>query len=176
MKKNIDELLNNYIDNQLSADEIEEIKNLLESDQQVGSRLKALRVVHQSLQQIEASPAPVGFTERLMEKLHLAPITYKQKKNYFFFGVVSFFGLMIVGILITIILSINWNLGSLNLSTYVDQAKSGIEKSGSEVLSVFKNKTILMISSTMVLLLLILAYFGFESHKSWKKKINSFSH
>lgn len=176
MKKNIDELLNDYIDNQLSVDELEEIKSLLEKDRQLGSRLKALRVVHQSLQQIETSPAPVGFTERLMEKLHLAPAAYKQKKNYFFFGVVGFFGLMIVGILVAVVLSLDWNLGNLNLSNYVDQAKSGIAKRGSETLSLFKNKTVLMISSSMVLLLLILAYFGFESHKNLKKKINSFSH
>ena len=57
MKKNLDELLNDYIDNQLSVDELEEIKSLLEKDRQLGSRLKALRVVHQSLQQILRHPS-----------------------------------------------------------------------------------------------------------------------
>ena len=176
MKKNIDELLNDYIDNQLTPEELEDVKNLLNSDQLAASRLRAMRVVHQSLKQIEPDLAPNGFTERLMGALNLSPGSSKQKKNYFFYGVVGFFGFLIVGILVLTILSVNWNMGSINVSHYVDQAKSGIEKSGGEAFSVFKNKTVLMISSSLVLLMLILAYFGFESHKSWKKKINSFSH
>ena len=176
MKKNIDELLNDYIDNQLTAEELEYVKNLLESDLQAASKLRAMRVVHQSLKQIEPDLAPSGFTERLMGALNLSPGLSKQKKNYFFYGVVGFFGFMIVGILVAVVLSIDWNLGNLNIAKYIDEAKSGISKSGSEAFSIFQNKTVLMISSSMVLLLLILAYFGFESHKSWKKKINSFSH
>jgi len=176
MKKNIDELLNDYIDSQLTSEELEDVKNLLNSDQLAASKLRALRVVHQSLKQIEPDLAPSGFTERLMGALNLSPGLSKQKKNYFFYGVVGFFGLLIIGSLLTVVLSVNWNVGGLNLTAYIDEAKSGISKSGSEAFSVFKNKTVLMISSSLVLIMLILAYFGFESHKSWKKKINSFSH
>jgi hypothetical protein len=175
MKKNIDELLNDYIDNQLSAEEIDEVKSLLDSNPQAGQRLKALRVVHQSLQNIEAEQVPAGFTERFMKKLSVTPASVN-KNNYFFYSVIGFFGLMIIGILAFVIFSINWNFESMHLSGYIERAKAGIEKNGIQALSIFKNKTLLMISASMVLLVLILAYFGFESHKNLKKKINSFSH
>ncbi|MBI3125330.1 MAG: hypothetical protein HYZ10_13075 [Ignavibacteriales bacterium] len=175
MKKNIDELLNDYIDNQLSAEEVDEVKSLLDSDSQAGQKLRALRTVHHSLQKLESELAPAGFKERFMKKLSAAH-GVPQKKNYFFYAVVGIFGFLIVGILAFVIFSINWNFESMNLSGYIEQAKNGIEKNGNHALSIFKNKTVLMISSSMVLLLLILAYFGFESHKNLKKKINSFSH
>ncbi len=171
MKKNIDELLNDYIDNQLSAEEIDEVKSLLDSQPQTGQKLKALRAVHHSLQKLEYEQAPAGFTERFMKRLNAIP-TVSHKKNYFFYGVVGFFAVLIVGILAFIVLSINWNFESMNLSGYIEQAKTGIEKNGNQALSIFKNKTVLMISSSMVLLLLILAYFGFESHKNFKNKLN----
>jgi len=175
MKKNIDELLNNYIDNQLTPEEIDELQAFLKNNVQVERKLKALRTVHQSLLQLETEQAPMDFTERFMKKLSSAK-SVSHKKNYFFYAVVGFFGFLLVGILAFVIFSINWNFESMNLSGYIEQAKNGIEKNGNQALSIFKNKTVLMISSSMVLLLLILAYFGFESHKNLKKKINSFSH
>lgn len=175
MKKNIDELLNDYIDNQLSTEEVEEVNSLLESNSNAVQKLKALRSVHQSLQKLEYEQAPIGFTDRFMKRLGSAP-TLSKRKNYFFYSVVGVFGFLLIGILAFVILSINWNFESMHLSGYIEQAKNGIEKNGSQALSIFKNKTVLMISSSMVLLLLILAYFGFESHKNWKKKLNSFSH
>lgn len=175
MKKNIDELLNNYIDNQLTNEELEEVKNLLATDHQAMNKLNALRLVHNSLQKLETIPAPVGFTEHFMKVLKTAPIESRHN-NYFFYSVVGFFGILIVGITVFVFSSINYNFQSMDLSGYIEPVKSEIEKNSTKVLSVFKNKTVLMISSSMVLLLLILAYFGFESHKNLKKKINSFSH
>ncbi|KAF0153006.1 MAG: hypothetical protein FD143_446 [Ignavibacteria bacterium] len=175
MKKNIDELLNDYIDNQLSPEEIDEVKLLLDSTNKTGEELKALRAVHNSLHKLHNDPAPAGFTERFMKKLG-AVQTVSRNNLYFFYGVVGFFAVLIVGILAFIIYSINWNFESMNLSFYVEQVKAGIEKNGGKALSIFKNKTVLMISSSLVLLLLILAYFRFESHKNWKKKFNSCSY
>lgn len=175
MKKNIDELLNNYIDNQLTNEEIEDVRSILAADNQAINKLNALRTVHNSLQKLETMQAPVGFTERFMKVLNTAPVESGQN-NYFFYSVVGFFGILIIGIMAFVISSINWNFQSMDLSSYIEPVKSEIEKNGSQALSVFKNKTVLMISSSMVLLLLILAYFGFESHKNLKKKINSFSH
>ena len=48
MKKSIDELLNDYIDNQLTPEELEDVKNLLNSDLQAASKLRAMRVVHKT--------------------------------------------------------------------------------------------------------------------------------
>ncbi|MEW6654212.1 MAG: hypothetical protein AB1394_12210 [Bacteroidota bacterium] len=174
MKRNIDELLNDYIDNQLAPEEIDEVKLLINSEPQVVKKLKALRTVHLSMQKLEYDKAPAGFTERFMKKLSTVT-TVSRKNNSFFYSVVGFFVFLIVGILAYIIFSINWNFDSIYLSTYIEKARGGIEKNGKLAFSIFKDKTVLMISSSMVLLLLILAYFGFESHKNWKKKLNSFS-
>ena len=94
-----DELLNKYIDNELSEAELKELTERLKNDTDAQLRLKALHLTDDILRKIEVSPAPENFTQKFMSKISISTSSVKDKVSYFYIGMISFFALAIAVIL-----------------------------------------------------------------------------
>lgn len=170
MKKITDEILNKYIDSELSAAEIEELKNLLSSNPDELDKLKVLRFVDSSLRTMEHDKAPDHIAGSILSRIEALSIV-KGKSFYFFYWIVGVFSIMIIG-----------------LFGYILSLISPAESDGSSVLDNVVNylssfsisfniglssNLILLIGASLSIILLIAFYFLVVSHREFK---NSLSH
>lgn len=170
MKKITDEILNKYIDNELSAAEIEELKNLLSSNPDELDKLNVLRFVDSSLRTMEHDKAPDHIAGSILSRIEALSIV-KGKSFYFFYWIVGVFSIMIIG-----------------LFGYILSLISPAESDGSSVLDNVVNylssfsisfniglssNLILLIGASLSIILLIAFYFLVVSHREFK---NSLSH
>ena len=93
MNKLTDEILNKYIDGELEPFELAEVKNEIERNDETLARLKALRLVDNSLKQMEIEYAPVNFSEKVMKAISDASKAVKPKISYFFVTIIALFSI-----------------------------------------------------------------------------------
>jgi len=175
MKNITDEILNDYIDNQLDGATIQELKKQLDENENALNRLKALRVVDNSLKNIDIIPAPEGFTNRLMDLIAKSTKKVVSKVSYFFVSVIGLFTIMIISVLgFAYYTSAKSNQVSgydtslLKVSEYVNRFISLIK-------NFFSNQNITTVGMALTVLLLISGYYLLESHKEFKEKIKNLS-
>lgn len=89
------EIINKYVDNELTIKEIEETNELINNDSNFKKIITTQKYVHETLYQIPLKSAPQGFTDLVMNKI-LNRISEKYKKNYFFRFVLASFGVLLV--------------------------------------------------------------------------------
>lgn len=172
-----DELLNKYIDNELSETELRELSDLLKNDSDAQARLKALKLTEEIVREIEIFPAPEHFTERFMSKITISTSVVKDKVSYFFIGMISVFALAIAGIIGFSLSQIEDSSSSLiQDSQYVQKTKNFFSEGLGHLYSLFSNDNMLLIGAGLTFILLISGYFILESHKNFKEKLNRFSH
>jgi len=175
MNKLTDEILNKYIDGELESFELAEIKSLIEKDDEAVKRLRALRLIDESLKQIEVDLAPSNFTEKLMDLISQKTKTIKPKINYFFFSIVSLLSIGVLAVIASAVNSTNQQTGEQAVNPYVQQTKDFLVKNLDILKDFFGNQTVMLIGSFLTFVLLIGVYFTFETHKNFKKKLNSIS-
>jgi hypothetical protein len=170
-----DEILNKYLDGELSSDELKELNSLIEVDPDALNTLKTHKFVDKTLSKIETEPAPVGFTQRVMNIISSAS-SVRNKKFYFFRFIVSLFGLLISGTIFFIINSLPKPVPESDTSLkVVDTATKFLSENFGGVSDLLNNNTLMMIGGMLTIILLISGYFVLESHKSFKQKLeNSF--
>ncbi len=165
-----DEILNKYIDGELDRNEINELQQLIKIDNEALAILKAHKYVDQILKKLETESAPVRFTENVMNKI-FETFTVKNKKFPFFRVILSLFGFMLAGILVYVT-SVSMSISSDDkLDSILIQTSDILLKGISFLSNVFSNSIFLMVVSSFSLILLLSAYFVFESHKTFKDKI-----
>lgn len=169
-----EEILNKYIDNELSATEVKELKDYLSENPEEVEKLKALKLVDNVLKEMEFESAPQNFTERMMERLN---VTYSTKagNNSFIKIVFAFFGLGFIGITLFGISQM-----SLSSSEKNDNFIEHIFKRLGEILPSFSfsisSETFMLIVSILVLVTLIATYIIVNSHKVFKNNIENLLH
>lgn len=171
-----DELLNKYIDNELTEVELKELLEALKKDEEAQTKLKALQLTDEVLRKMEITPAPQNFTESFMKKIITVSSVHKEKVSYFFVSVISFFVLTIVGVIGFSIKQIGFGSSLVENNEYVKSSKEVLSNGLSQVNAVFNNDNMLLIGAGLTFVLLISGYFIIESHKSFKQKLNRFSH
>ncbi len=165
-----DEILNKYIDGELDRNEINELQQLIKIDNEALAILKAHKYVDQILKKLETESAPVRFTENVMNKI-FETFTVKNKKFPFFRVILSLFGFMLAGILVYVT-SVSMSISSDDkLDSILYQTSDFILTGISFLSNAFSNSIFLMVVSSFSLILLLSAYFVFESHKTFKDKI-----
>lgn len=170
MKKITDEILNKYIDSELSASEIEELKNMLASNPDALEKLKALRFVDSSLRTMEHDKAPDHIAGSIMSRIESLSIV-KGKSFYFFYWIVGVFSLMILGLVGYIFSLISpADSGSSSILDNITNYFSSFSISFNLGLS---SNLILLIGASLSIILLIAFYFLVASHREFK---NSLSH
>ena len=171
-----EDILNKYIDNELSTAEIKELKDFLSANPNEIEKLKALKVVDNVLREMELESAPQNFTEKMMERLNVSYLT-KTSKNYFVKIMFTLFGLGFVGITLFGISQV-----SIKGSTESSDAFEQIFQKIGEILPSFSfsfsisSDTLMLIVSVLVLVTLIATYIIINSHKAFKNNIENLSH
>jgi hypothetical protein len=172
-----DELLNKYIDNELSEVELKELTEILKNDIDAQLRLKALHLTEDILRKIEISPAPENFTYKFMSKISISHSAVKDKVSYFYVGMISFFALAIAGIMGFSISQIEF--GSSNLSgdnQYIEKTNELFSRGLGYINSLLGNDSIIQVGAGLTFVLLVSGYFILENHKNFKEKLNRFCH
>ncbi len=175
MNKLTDETLNKYIDGELEPFELAEVKNEIERNDETLARLKALRLVDNSLKQMEVDIAPVNFSEKVMKAIFNASKAVKPKISYFFVTIITLFSIAVFGVIVAAFKSIDDGNGQSTMAPYMDKAKEVIGKNLIEFQNFFANKNVLLGVSILTLILLITVYLTFEAHKNFKNKLNRYS-
>ena len=86
MKQVNDELLNRYIDGELSVQEIDDLEKELAVSPDLVDRLKALKMTDTVLKNMEHDSAPENVANRIMQKIESVN-SVKNQKPYFLYGI-----------------------------------------------------------------------------------------
>lgn len=175
MKKITDEILNDYIDNQLDGASIQELKMGLDNNEEALKKLKALKVVDNSLKNIDVIPAPAGFTNRIMSIIAKSSRKAVSKVSYFFVSVIGLFTVLIFAVMGFAYYSSARSIPETDNSTSLNKISEYLTQFVSILQSIFKNQNITTIGMILTLLLLISGYYLLESHKEFKNKLKNLS-
>lgn len=176
MSKLTDEILNKYIDGELDTYELADVQRELEKDDSALARLKALRMVDNSLRQIEIEQTSATFTDKVMMALAVTKSVVKPKISYFFITIVSIFTAGVLAVLVAAFRTTQSQNEPSTVTPYADKLKEIVSKNLNSLQTVYANPSVMLVVSVFSLILLVAAYFTFEAHKNFTKKLNSISH
>jgi anti-sigma factor RsiW len=168
-----DEILNRYLDGELSITETEEVQKVLFSDENAKKRFNALKLVHNKLLLMEEDKVPVGFTEKVLTRLGKKYKAPAQQK-WFFISIIVFVSLLsllalsyVIG---EILASVPSQQGSALPVETIDRLSEGLIV---QLKSLFSEKNLSIIGSIMSLGIMISGYFFFEHQKKTKTILSS---
>ena len=166
-----DELLNKYIDNELSRDELNQVEELVKTEKSFSSQLSIHKYVHETLYQIPLKKAPYNITEIIMRKI-AGKISDKYKKNYLFRFVIA----TLSSILILTLFLFFYFLGDLELFKNASEISFNysdkILPSLSYLREVFSSEIFKTVTGLLGFVILLLFYFNYNSHKQLKDTLN----
>jgi hypothetical protein len=170
-----DDILNKYLDNELSTDEIKELNKLLEEDPDALKTLKTHKFIDRILHKIETLPAPIDITNRIMGQI-LTVSKVKTKKFYFFRFILIIFGILFFSTIVYILSNINFGKQESNTASEIAENTSKfITENGQALVNILNSNTILIVGGFLTFILILTGYFLFESHKVFKNRLeNSF--
>jgi hypothetical protein len=165
-----DEILNRYIDDELSPSEKDEVNEILKSSEDARRRLYAMKLVHTELKKYAPARPSMDFTSVLMKKIIRRHESKGQK--YFIFSISSVFviiSLAIIGYLTSFILSTGKSTdeGSSTVNYFVQL----VEKLVHGIQTLFSNGNVSIIGFIFSFAIIISAYFFFDSHKQARAKL-----
>ncbi|MEG8947632.1 anti-sigma factor family protein [Rosettibacter firmus] len=170
MNDKIDELLNEYIDNTLNSEQINELNERLKTDELIRKKLEALRFVDDVLRKMEVYNAPENITEKIMYLINLKTHKIKQSTKNFMISAIS----LLIILLITLCL-IMIGIAGKELSTFSTELLS--KEFANKILWLidrYKNNNLyLLISSSVLLTLISVFYLIIESHNIFKNKMKN---
>lgn len=173
MKNLTDEILNKYLDGELTGKELSEVEAVIASNPDELTKLKTHKFVDQTLRSMEFELAPQGITQKIMNKI-LPGLSLRKKKSYFYYSVLGVFGVVITSALIYSVklLSSKTSVETLNI---VDTEKISnlIIQFFTNFKSFFTGDNLVIIGLCLTIIMLVSAIFIHDSYKSFKKKLDS---
>lgn len=173
MKYEINDLVNKYVDNQLSRNELDYVEDLLKNDDKFTSVIKVHKYVHNTLTEMPVKLAPVGFTEQLMEQIKELVID-KYKKNYWFRGVLAILGSFLVLTLFVFF----YFLGDLAIVNKISSTSNNYAEKILPTISYFtqlvKTDVFKSVTGLIGFIILIGFYFNFNSHKEITERLKKY--
>jgi anti-sigma factor RsiW len=168
-----DEILNRYLDGELSETESEDVQKILLSDENAKKRFNALKLVHDKLLIMEEEKVLAGFTEKVVSQLGKK---YKvpAHQKWFFISIVVFISslsLLALGYVIGEILASvpSYQESAVPVET-IDRLSEGLIV---QLKSLFSGKNLSIIGSIISLGIMISGYFFFEHQKKTKIIVSS---
>lgn len=166
-----DEIINKYLDNDLSGAELVEFTKVLSEDPYALRNLKLYKFIEIKIPNLIIYPAPTGISEFVMNRI-TERVSLKYQKNSFFYYVISFFSAAIIALLGFAFYSDNKIESGKN---YFDQGIAFVSKNLPPLKNTaFTNETMLIVGAGLTLLFLFSGFFLFDSHKSIKNKIENY--
>ncbi|MBX3009109.1 MAG: hypothetical protein KF816_13905 [Melioribacteraceae bacterium] len=173
--KNIDDLMNDFIDNQLDNNEIEQLNRAIDNDVELKTKLKALKVVDSTMRKIEVDPVNESFTSKVMVKINKAMSVYKPVKNYFFYSMISIMSILLTSILIAMGYYSSGNISESPKMELFEKITPYITSFFSSAGSLLANKFLMTLSSSMILLLLVVLFLSYDGFKNFKNRLKGLS-
>lgn len=97
MRNITDEVLNDYLDGNLSKSEMIELKMAIENDHLLKTRYNALLTAHKLLKEVKVEKVSDGFEKRVMSRINRRRELAKQQKRFMMI-IFSLFALLLLGI------------------------------------------------------------------------------
>lgn len=168
-----DEMLNKYLDGELSSVETEQVKSAISNSEELQRKFNALKLVHDNLFAIKEDEVSAGFTEKLMKQIIKRSTVPKQQK-YFIASVVTFIILLCLVIFgFSISAMISATTSAANDSQSVFDSVSGLSEGLVRTIqNLFSGAGLSIVGSIFSLIILISGYFFFEMQKRTKSAIS----
>ena len=163
------EILNKYLDGELSSSEAEQVKSDIRNSEELQRKFNVLKLVHDNLSTIIEDEVTAGFTEKLMKQILKRSTAPKQQK-YFIASVATFIILLCLvmfGLSISAMISSTTSTASDSQSVFdsVSGLSEGLVKT---IQKLFSGAGLSIIGSIFSLIILISGYFFFEMQKRTK--------
>jgi hypothetical protein len=162
-----DEVLNKYIDGELSRDEMRETEELIKNSKEDRIQLNALLNTDRTLKNLTLLEVKSNFTSLVMKKIQRS-LKSKQEQKKFIIGVISVFIIMcltIAGIVGFEIIR-NTNPGT---PTILKDSIKYVTSASEFVATLLNSKNLSIVGSTFSLGLIISAWFFFDYTKRLRK-------
>ena len=160
-----DEMLNKYLDNDLTSAEMQQVKSAIEKSTELKKKYEALLTANNLLKKTDADLTSVDFTKNLMQKLKAKTSTARQQK-YFLFSFLILFGVIVFGItgylFYEIILSAQSNESTRNITTYAKNISGYFS-------GLFSKNNLSILGSVLSFIMIISGYFLYEYQKQARK-------
>ncbi len=168
-----DEILNRYLDGELSESEMQEVQAILRSDESAKKQYNALKLVHDKLLIMEEDKVPAGFTEKVVNQLG-KKFKIPAHQKWFFISIfvfVSLLSLLVLGYVIgEILASAPSQTESVLPVDTVDRLSEGLIV---QLKNLFSGKNLSIFGSIISLGIMISGYFFFEHQKQMKTNLSS---
>lgn len=171
MKNFSDETLNRFIDEELTQEEMNLIKEYLKTDLGLRKRIYSLKVIHSELKLIREDEVSPEFTMRLMQRISRKYKVPKEQKVFISF-MLSFFGflcLSILGYIFFIIYGVISQAVSSDTNETINHISHSLVRFIKDVLS---GINISVVGSILSILILVSGYYFFEMAKQSKTKLS----
>lgn len=172
MKKISDEVLNKYIDGDLSSEEKGSIQNLLLTDKELNLRLSALQKIHRELKQIKEDRVSAAFTRKVMLRITNRYKVPKEQK-LFISIVLSFIGILCSIFVGYILINIAGELSETVTSGTSETVNNYSQNLVQSIVSFLSGMNISVFGSILSIVLLVSGYFFFEMSKQSKTNLSS---
>ncbi|OGU69984.1 MAG: hypothetical protein A2W30_07400 [Ignavibacteria bacterium RBG_16_36_9] len=168
-----DEILNKYLDGELSREVSELVKGELRTTEELQKKYNTLKLVHENLSHLKEDEVSPGFTDSLMKQIVRKKFAIPKQQKYFIFSIATFITLLCLVIF------------GFSISAIISSAPSSIGESKSVLDSVtnlsdglvktlkhlFSGKGLSIIGSIFSFLIIISGYFFFEMQKRAKANL-----
>lgn len=175
MNQITDEILNRYLDDELSREEINEVESALKTSDELRRKYSALKLVHEKLYKLREEEVSSGFTELLMKQIAQKKFTLPKQQKYFIASIATFITLLclvIFGFSISTMIS-SASSSVSNTDTIVNSAERLSDGLVNVVTQIFSGEGLSIIGSIFSLIVIISGYFFFEMQKRSKTNLGN---
>ncbi len=172
MRRLSDEILNKYIDGDLTSFEMKEVKEILKSSEEDRRNLKALQLVHQNLKNTSGFETSVNFTSKVMAGLK-GRVKARKEDKYFIYSISSIFIVISLGVIGFVLYNIIHTIntapqGQQDVNTYVNYVITFFHN----VSSIFNTNSIPVFGSIISFGVIISAYLFYENLRHAKRRLS----
>jgi len=173
-----DEILNKYLDGELSREESEQVKYGLSTSEELQKKYNALKLVHEKLFDMKEDEVSPAFADKIMNQIVRRKFAIPKQQKYFIVSIATFITLLclvIFGFVISaIISSAPSSIGeSKSVLDSVSTLTDGLVKT---LQHLFSGKGLSIIGSVFSLLIIVSGYFFFEMQKRAKANLSNGQH
>lgn len=164
-----DDLLNRFLDNELSNEEKDFILREIEKSTELKKRYEVLLKTHLLLKNINPDFPSIDFSKIVMQKISKRVTSESQQKRFLFI-ILSLFGIAIIGSVGYLFYQIISTIQLSNSNDIISNYSNTIRDYFS---AIFKKENISIIGSVLSFIMLISGYFLYNY---WKNSQKNFSH
>ena len=167
-----DEILNRYLDGELSPEEKVRVENILNSSAPDKNRFTALQLIHRSLLNFEPDKAPSATTQRVMMRIKKKRARARQQ-SYFALTTISIFGIICLGIIAYLSAGIIASSNQSSSAQIIDKVYRAGDVLVTYLKKIFSGENLSIIGSVFSFAILIAGYYFYELQKRMKGNLRS---